>query len=149
DGRPADRPPDLFSGLDADAGDPEEPVRTDGYLRADWVRGEWATNPERVARWAQLAARVAEHQQQALAELERPAAASLARSESAAELLCVELAVDGLPVDLPAAETLIAAAVGPRARSEAEAQRARDARDAEVLRHLPAGAAFDLRSPGQ
>jgi DNA polymerase-1 len=113
------------------------------------VRGEWAATPERLVRWAQLAARVADQQQRALAALDRPAAGSLARSESAAELLCAELAIDGLPVDRAVAEELIAAAVGPRPRSEADAQRARGARDAAVLRHLPAGAAFDLRSPGQ
>ncbi|HEX4489817.1 MAG TPA: DNA polymerase [Acidimicrobiia bacterium] len=149
DGIPTDRPPDLFSELDTDAGDPEEPVRRDGYLRADWARGEWAVSLARVARWAQLAARLAEHQQRDLATIDRPAAASLARSESAAELLCAELSVDGLPVDLAVAQELIAGAVGPRPRSEADAQRTRDARDAAVLRHLPAGAAFDLRSPGQ
>jgi DNA polymerase-1 len=150
DGIPEDRPPDLFSGLDAaGAGDPEEPLRPDGYLRAGWARGEWAASPDRLARWAQLAARVAARQQARLAALDRPAAASLARSESAAELLCVELAADGLPIDRAVAEELIAAAVGPRPSSEADAQRAREARDAAVLRHLPAGAAFDLRSPGQ
>jgi DNA polymerase I len=149
-GLPTDRPPDLFSGLDVGADDPEEPVRPDGYLRADWVAGGWAKAPARRARWAELAARVAVVQQERLAAIaDRPAAGSLARSESAAELLCAELAVDGLPMDRGVAEGIVAAVVGPRPGSEAEERRGREARDAGVLHHAPAGTEFDLRSPGQ
>jgi DNA polymerase-1 len=147
---PADRPPDLFSGIDgAGDGDPEDPRRADGYLRADWAAGGWAKTTARLARWAELAVVAASEQQARLRALDRPAAPSLARSESAAELLCAELEVDGLPVDRTVAEALVADAVGPRPRTEADAQRERDARDAEVLRLAPGGVPFDLRSPGQ
>ena len=52
---------------------------------------------------------------------DRPRAVATARAESAAELLCAELSVDGLPMDRAVAEALIAAFVGARPRSEAEA----------------------------
>ena len=61
--------------------------------------------------------------------------------------MCAELAFDGLPIDVPAAEALIASLVGPRAASEAEAAAGRARRDAEVLCHLPPGSGIDLRSP--
>src|SRR6202035_2166766 len=68
---------------------------------------------------------------------------------STAELLCAELSADGLPVDLAIAERILASFIGPRPRSEADATAQRAARDAEVLRHAPAGATADLRSPAQ
>ncbi len=79
----------------------------------------------------------------------RPAAVRTARAESTAELLCAELTADGLPIDRGEAEALVATYVGPRPRTEAEAAEQRRRRDAEVLRHLPPGGTFDLRSPGQ
>ncbi|MBX3287533.1 MAG: DNA polymerase I, partial [Actinobacteria bacterium] len=144
-------PVDLFSSLDADADRPDDDaVRPDGHLRASWTAGAWADSPERLARWAELALVAAERQHERLAAIaDRPAALRTARSESTAELLCAELAVDGLPVDRAVAEELVAAYVGPRPRSEAEAAEGRARRDAEVLRLVPAGASFDLRSPGQ
>jgi DNA polymerase-1 len=149
-GVPDQRAPDLFSHLDHDLGDPDEPVRPDGYLRPDWAGGDWDQGTERVVRWATLALEVATLQQGLLGDLhERPHAPATARSESAAELLCAEMSVDGLPVDRAIAERTIATFVGPRPRSEADAAAERDRRDAEVLRHAPADARFDLRSPGQ
>jgi DNA polymerase-1 len=74
---------------------------------------------------------------------------STARSESTAELLCAELAADGLPVDRTAAEDLLAGIIGPRPRGPADAAAIRAARDAQVLRHAPDGAPADLRSPVQ
>ena len=74
---------------------------------------------------------------------------STARCESTAELLCAELSADGLPVDRAAAEGLLAEITGPRPRGPADAAAIRAARDARVLRHAPAGAASDLRSPVQ
>jgi DNA polymerase-1 len=71
------------------------------------------------------------------------------RSESTAELLCAELAADGLPVDLTAAENLLASIVGPRPRDEREAAAIRATRDEQVLRHVPDGSGADLRSPLQ
>jgi DNA polymerase-1 len=150
DARPAPGPPDLFShAADAD-GSPDVPVRPDGYLRPDWAEGGWATSVQRLAVWAALAAQVAGLQQARLAAApDRRRVAMTARTESAAELLCAELSVDGLPVDRSVAESIIAALVGDRPHSEADAAAQRARRDAEVLRHAPPGAACDLRSPGQ
>ncbi len=150
DAIPSTAPPDLFSESASGADAPEEPIRGDGYLRPEWVSGGWSATPERLARWAELALVVAERQQGRLAALpDRPRALATARAESAAELLCAELSVDGLPVDRAVAEALIAAFVGARPRSEAEAAEQRVQRDAEVLRHAPFGGDCDLRSPGQ
>ena len=100
-------------------------------------------------RWAELAVAVAARQH-ALARRPCPArAAATARSESTAELLCVELSADGLPVDRVEAERIIAAIVGPRPRTPAEADAQRAARDAAVLRHAPPGGSVDLRRPDQ
>jgi DNA polymerase-1 len=153
DAIPTLAPPDLFSAAAGDGGGderPEEPVRRDGYLRPDWVSGGWSSTPERLARWAELAMDVAERQRARLETLDdRPHAASTARAESTAELLCAELSVDGLPMDRGAAESHITEFVGVRPRSEADAAEQRAQRDAEVMRHAPAGFACDLRSPGQ
>ena len=109
DAIPTTKPPDLFSETAYEGGPPDEPVRGDGYLRPEWASGEWSKTPERLARWAELAITVAELQQARLAALaDRPRAAATARAESAAELLCAELSVDGLPIDRAAAEALIA-----------------------------------------
>ncbi len=150
DALPAAGPPDLFSTAAGADGDPEEPLRPDGYLRPDWVGGGWATSPDRLAKWAALTAGVVVLQQARLSALpDRPRATMTARTESAAELLCVELTVDGLPVDRDVAEAIIGTLVGERPRSEADAAAQRARRDAEVMRHAPPGAPCDLRSPGQ
>jgi len=144
--------PDLFGPdvVGRDQGDPSDPVAPDGHLRPEWVSGGWSDSPERIARWAALALDVAGQQQAALTGLEdRPMALPTARCESAAELLCAELSADGLPMDRAAAEQVLAPIIGPRPRSEAEAGALRAARDAEVLRHAPAGVTADLRSPAQ
>lgn len=145
-------PVDLFS-QDDDEDGAGGPIRTDGHLRAGWTAGGWADAPDRLARWAELAVTAARLQHERLTDLDaltdRPAALRTARVESTAELLCAELAADGLPVDRATAEALVAGYVGPRPRSDAEADEQRRCRDAEVLRHVPAGGSFDLRSPGQ
>ena len=144
---PADGPLDLFG---MDEGDGSDPVAPDGHLRPEWVSGGWSDSPERMARWAALARTVAGLQQAALAGLkDRPMAVATARCESTAELLCAELSADGLPMDRTVAEQVLAAIIGPRPRSEAEATAQRAARDAEVLRHVPSGVTADLRSPAQ
>lgn len=151
DDLPAVGPVDLFSHI-ADDGDPEDPVRADGYLRPDWLAGDWMADPARIARWAGVLADVVQLQRGAvevLAASDRPAIVSTVRSESAAELLCAELTVDGLPVDRAAADAMVATYVGPRPRSDREAAELRAARDVDVLRHVPATTAWDLRSPGQ
>jgi DNA polymerase I len=147
---PAGGPLDLFGMTGPDDGDDEDPVAPDGYLRPEWVGGGWSDNPDRLARWADLGRTLAESQQAALAALpDRPMALPTARSESTAELLCAELSADGLPMDRALAEQVLAGFIGPRPRSDAEAAAARDARDAEVLRHAPDGVTADLRSPAK
>ena len=142
----------LLGGEGDDGGDSENPVRPDGYLRPEWLAGGWAGTAQRAAQWAGVAWRAAELQQDQLdalmvAGLVQGDAPATARSESAAELLCAELAADGLPINVAAAEALIASMVGPRVANEAEAADDRARRDMEVLRHLPPGSGIDLRSP--
>jgi DNA polymerase I len=147
---PAGGPLDLFGMTGPDDGDDGDPVAPDGYLRPEWVSGGWSDHPDRLARWAELARVLAGLQQSALAALAgRPMALPTARSESTAELLCAELSADGLPMDRAVAEQILAGFIGPRPRSDSEAAVSRAARDAEVLRHAPAGVTADLRSPAQ
>jgi DNA polymerase-1 len=144
---PAGGPLDLFG---MDVGDTGDPVAPDGHLRPEWVGGGWSDSPERMARWAALALDVAGQQQAALAALDgRPMALPTAHAESTAELLCAELSADGLPVDRAVAEQILTSLIGARPGSEADAAAQRAARDAEVLRHAPAGTTADLRSPAQ
>jgi DNA polymerase I len=147
---PAVGPLDLFGMTGPDDGDDSDPVAPDGYLRPEWVNGGWSDSADRLARWAELARTLAGLQQAALAELaDRRMALPTAHSESTAELLCAELCADGLPMDRALAERVLASFIGPRPRSDAEAAASRAARDAEVLRHAPAGVTADLRSPAQ
>ncbi len=146
-------------------GDLDEPVRPDGQLRTDWADERW-TDPRwdgpagdaartlrRAVRWAELALTVRDAQEQRLgAHIDprpRPGPTGLAvltaRAESAAELLARELECDGLPIDRPTAERMIAASAGPRPRDDADDGSIRRARDAPVLAHLPGG--VDLRNP--
>jgi DNA polymerase-1 len=74
---------------------------------------------------------------------------STARSESTAELLCAELAADGLPVDRAVAEDMLTELIGPRPRGRADAAAIRAARDERVLRHSLSTTVTDLRSPAQ
>lgn len=135
----------------AEGDDPEQPVRPDGHLRPEWTSGGWASTPDRLAAWARLAARAASSQRHKIvADRGDPERVfSTARSESAAELLCAELTVEGLPVDVAEAERIIGAAVGERPRDEADAAALRSARDDEVLRLAPPGTSIDLRNPAQ
>jgi DNA polymerase-1 len=148
---PTAGPADLFS-FEAE-GSADGPIRGDGHLDPSWAAGEWADDPARFGPWAEVLARVARRQQAALervaADADRPMAVRTAIAESTAELLCAELAVDGLPMDREAMEALVRGAVGPRPRTPQEADELRRARDAEVLRHVPEGVVFDLRSPTQ
>jgi DNA polymerase-1 len=147
DSVPADGPLDLFA---MGEGDADDPVAADGYLRPEWTGGGWADSPGRVTRWAALALDLAGQQQAALAGLPgHPAAMATAHCESAAELLCADLSAGGLPMDRASAEQILASFIGPRPSDRAEAVALRAARDAEVLRHAPAGAIADLRSPAQ
>ena len=131
-----------------DRGDPESPVRSDGYLRPEAVTGTWQTSAARVLAWAGTAVDAATRQIAALSELS-PRAVSTGQSESAAALLCVELAATGLPVDRPTIERLIQDSAGPRPDDEAHARAIRRARDAGVLRHTLGRESTDLRNPLQ
>ena len=139
---------DLLGDGTGDEGDPERPYRPDGHLRPEWVAGGWSDQPVRLARWAGAAITAAGRQADRLTARPDPMrAAATARSESAAELLCVELAADGLPISVAVAEEIIGAAVGPRPRTEQEAATARRARDDLVLQHV--AGEIDLRNPAQ
>ncbi len=131
-------------------GNDEQPVRPDGHLRPEWVAGDWSRSPEHLAQWASFALSASLLQQQRLVSLRvggHPLAT--ARSESAVELLCAEMAFDGLPVNIAAAEEIIASFVGPRPRTDREAAELRRVRDDAVLQHAPDGDTTDLRNPGQ
>ena len=83
-------PVDLFSHAASGDGDPEEPVRPDGYLRPDWVDGEWSTSVARLAHWAELALEVAGLQQVRLHSALDPARAAMtARARSRPRSCCV------------------------------------------------------------
>ena len=147
---PTSAPADLFSQAGLDDVDPDNPVRPDGHLQPDWISGGWRTTPQRLRQWAELASIVAGLQQASLAELgDRPRVFAMARAESAAELLCAEMSVDGMPLDRDVAEEIIGSFVGPRPRDAREAAEQRARRDAEVLLHAPSGGDVDLRSSGQ
>jgi len=139
---------DLLGAAGDDDGDPAAPTRADGYLRPEWVAGSWTTDPAAAAEWAAIAVRAAQMQQQRLSQLTVAGdVLALARAESTAELLCAELAHDGLPVHVPTAEAIMAASVGSRPSDDAAAAAGRAARDAAVLAHLPSPSGIDLRSP--
>lgn len=153
---PTDQPVDLFTHAD-DTGDPDEPIRPDGYLRPDWVDGEWASTQAHLEQWARLAVTVRERHEAALRtppphtsqHLDAARRLRTVWSESAAEILCAELECDGLPFDRATGESIVASFVGPRPRNVLDEHEQLERRDAEVLQHLPPGIDFDLRSPDQ
>jgi DNA polymerase-1 len=166
-GRPRTGQLDLLGGLLGDAGpggpgghdDPVEayePVRPDGYLRPGWAESG-PPDATAAAGWALAALEAASVHRATLAGLpdgrrERPApplAELTAWSESAAELLAVELGGTGLPLDRDTAVRLIAERAGPRPADAAAAAVARATRDARVLEHAPGEAEVDLRNPAQ
>jgi DNA polymerase-1 len=95
-----------------------------------------------------LAVETATQQITALGQIS-PRAVSTGQSESAAALLCVELAAAGLPVDRPVIERLIEDAAGPRPDDEAHARQTRATRDRAVFSHAPGRESTDLRNPLQ
>jgi DNA polymerase I len=140
---------DLLATVGDESGDPNVMARPDGYLRPEWVSGGWTRDADRLAGWAAGAVEAARLQLGRLTSSPVGGdSVSTARSESAAELLCVELQADGLPIDRRRAEQLIGESVGARPRDEAEATRVRAERDAAVLAHAR-GAEVDLRNPAQ
>ncbi len=152
---------DLLGGLPDRHGpddpvDAHDPVRPDGYLRPGWCE-TGPPDPVAAAAWAATALEVAAAHRAALSALpdprQDPPAPALAEltawSESAAEVLAVELGETGLPLDRATALRLIEERAGPRPADAGEAAATRSTRDGEV-RDLVRGAAdVDLRNPVQ
>ncbi len=143
---PAEVRVDLFSTI-ADNDHSTDPRRADGYLLPAWTAGGWADTAERMGAWAALALECMSLQMQQLNEVDRAHAMFTARSESTAELLCAELEADGLPMNRTVAERIVASFVGLRSDGDRDGTDGRAARDHEVLRHVPDGNRYDLRSP--
>jgi DNA polymerase-1 len=149
--------PDLADGgltlLDLE-GEGSEPVRPDGQLSREWLRGGWDEDLDSARRWAELALAVHALQVRALADLPdrrlAPGTPSLphltALSESMAALLAVELEHDGLAVDRRVLDAFLTATIGVRPANEAEEAAARRSRDERVWRHF-GGDPIDLRNP--
>lgn len=97
---------------------------------------------------AAAALAVAQTQRAAL-QAHGPRHVTVAQSESAAALLCVELQSSGLPIDRPALEGLINRAAGPRPANLEDEVAARAARDRGVIDLVPGMGAVDLRNPAQ
>ena len=154
DGRPRSGQLDLLgggehTGTDDDPAQGWAPVRPDGYLRPGWAELGPPDGPA-AAGWAACALRTGETHRAALGD--DRAAVLTAWSESAAELLAVELALTGLPLDRATAVALIAERVGPRPDDAEQARAERARRDAAVLDLLPGRAGIgdiDLRNPAQ
>jgi DNA polymerase I len=141
---------DFSAGTGQDLGEgPTGVVQRDGYLRPEAGTAAWRPDDESLLAWAQAALDCAGHQEQTLLDLAGPRAVATAHCESAAALLCLELARDGLPLDRPVAERLIEQAAGPRPESETQARRIRSDRDQTVLAHTPGRESTDLRNPLQ
>jgi DNA polymerase-1 len=152
---PTLQPIDLFTQA-VDSGDSEKPVGLDDHLRPEWVNGAWSESLDHLARWAELAA---EAQRAQAEQLERRRGEEsdaqhrhrhvTALSESAAEIVCAELEVDGLPFDRAVGEEIIAGFVGRRPRDASDELVLLAELDAPVIAQLPADALVDLRSPDQ
>jgi DNA polymerase family A len=139
-----------------DPADPDEPIRPDGHLRPGWAD----TGPPTAAaaaRWARVALVVHDVHERELATLPDPRdpatspalAVLTAWSESAAELLAVELGLRGLPFDRATAIGLIEDRIGPRPRDAGDAAQIRAARDDAVRDLVPGADDVDLRNPAQ
>lgn len=147
DGVPAPPSGDLFDLVEpADLPPDDELVDRSGHLRADHAR--WLEEPSRLARWAAAGLEVARAQLDGCGRVS-PRLAGTVASESAAALLCLELERDGLPIDRPVVEEIVARSAGPRAATPQDEAVARRARDAQVLRHVPGREHVDLRNPLQ
>ncbi len=148
DSAPRPRTGDLFDLVVGDEDDPDATLAADGHLSPATADRDWLADGAHLLGWAEAAARCASAQAEQLAGV-GPRAHATALSESAAALLCVELAHDGLPVDRLVAEDLIATAAGPRPESDPDADRIRRERDDRVLALVPGREGTDLRNPLQ
>ncbi|MFN8169048.1 MAG: DNA polymerase [Candidatus Nanopelagicales bacterium] len=136
------------------AGEDDSPVRPDGQLSREWLRGSWTEDLGAARRWAELALALQQRQDLGVRRLpdHRRAAGRTslpwltALSESMAALLCVELEHDGLAVDRSVLEDFLVGTVGPRPLTEADEAASRRARDEVVWRLFP-GDPVDLRNP--
>ncbi len=146
-GLPAAPTDDLFgfAHTATDREDPDAVVLASGHLRPDGGTAGWLRTDDRLAAWARAAHECHTRQGAGLGPRER----STVHSESAAALLCVELARDGLPIDRAEAQRLIAASAGPRPDTPEQALSARRQRDRRVLDLVPGATRTDLRNPAQ
>lgn len=136
--------------MPANEGDRSEPLMPDGHLRPEWIDGGFGETPDKLAAWAALALQAMSLQEALLDGLPDPARAmSTARSESAADLLCAEMSLEGLPIDEPAAIQLIGEAAGPRPRSYTHEDEIRAERDALVFDRLEPRREVNLRNPAE
>lgn len=150
-----DRPDGTFDLLDLGSED-GLPVRPDGQLSQEWVKGGWMRDLDSGTRWAGLALQLQQRQLRRAGSLPEPRpghhplplAVLTAHAESAAALLAVELEHTGLPIDVAVASALITASAGPRTGDEEAELEQRRARDALVLQHFP-DQRVDLRNPAQ
>ncbi len=133
-----------------EGGDPDDPRRPDGHLRPEWIDGGWSRSSARMARWAALVLEASTAQEALLGQGPDPARArSTAHAESAAELLCAELARYGLPLDPDEAARIITGIAGPRPTGAADESEAMARRDRAVLRHLDPPRPVNLRNPAE
>ncbi len=152
---PTLQPVDLFTQA-VDSGDAEDPVGLDGHLRPEWVAGAWSESLDRLAQWARLAAETQRVQAEQIAssrgdesDEHRRHRHVTALSESAAEIVCAELELHGLPFDRAVGEEIVAGFIGRRPLDASDEQVVLAELDAPVIAHLPPDALVDLRSPDQ
>jgi DNA polymerase-1 len=149
DALPRARRGDLFdfSATDGSA-PPGAVVRPDGHLSPEAGMPGWDPDDATLLAWAEAVLDCVARQDEQLLGL-GPRAVAAAHSESAAAVLCLELARDGLPIDRRVAEELIGAAAGPRPADDLDAARIRAERDQAVLSYVPGRGSTDLRNPAQ
>lgn len=136
---------DLFE-FASSRGDDGSLIRPDGHLRADAVAGDWLAADDRLEAWVDALLVVVDHQASAARSL-GPRVEATIHSESAAAVLCCELAAHGLPIDRATATTLITAAAGPQPASIEDEVAGRRVRDSAVLALVPGRESTDLRNP--
>ena len=152
---PTLQPVDLFTQA-VDSGDSEEPLGLDGHLRPEWVQGAWSESAHHLAEWARLAGETQRAQDEQLAsrrgdetDAQHRHRHLTALSESAAEIVCAELELHGLPFDRIVGEEIVTGFVGRRPTDASDEHAVLAELDAPVIAHLPADAHVDLRSPDQ
>ena len=154
-GLPADTIPqlgqlDLLHSASPPSSNDASPIQSDGHIRPEWSDTAWCGSPTNLATWSSLALDAASLQSLRLLSGNDPSRAlSTAHSESAAALLCAELESDGLPIDEGVAVDILAATIGPRARTTREEDEQRAERDERVLELLDPRQHVNLRSSSE